>query len=163
MICFFKFHIAHISLIMFGICKTKHSSQDCNRYLVGERVCSFIITFEQVIKPFFVWNIYFTFFLSVVDCTFYKSTINCNVYYFYVTYASEAVVRGMLCKKHVLRNFTKFTGKQLHQSLRGSKVAVVLFLQNTSGGCFWCFRVNLHSMILELARDRCNIWILGEQ
>ena len=73
-----------------------------------------------------------------------------TVYYFHVTYASEAVVRGVLCKEHVLRNFTKFTGKHLHQSLRGSKVAGVLFLQNTSGDCFWCFKVNLHSIILEL-------------
>ena len=39
---------------------------------------SLIITFEQVIEPFLVLNIYFTFFLSVVDCTFYKSTIKSN-------------------------------------------------------------------------------------
>ena len=67
---------------MFGVCKTKHSSRDCNRslFIVGKIdilwSSSLIINFEQVIEPFLVLNIYFTFFLSVVDCTFYKSTIN---------------------------------------------------------------------------------------
>ena len=46
--------------------------------LVGEPASSLIINFEQVIEPFLVLNIYFTFFLSVVDCTFYKSTIKSN-------------------------------------------------------------------------------------
>ena len=36
------------------------------------------MNFEHVIKPFLVWNIYFTFFLPVVDCTFYKITIKSN-------------------------------------------------------------------------------------
>ena len=43
--------------------------------LVRQRPSSLIINFDQVIKPFLVWNIYFTFFLPVVDCTFYKSAI----------------------------------------------------------------------------------------
>ena len=34
--------------------------------LVGERESSLIINFEKVIKPFLVWNIYFTFFLSSI-------------------------------------------------------------------------------------------------
>ena len=69
---------------MFGMCKTKHSSRDCNRslFIVGKIdilwSSSLIINFEQVIEPFLVLNIYFTFFLSVVDCTFYKSTIKSN-------------------------------------------------------------------------------------
>ena len=46
--------------------------------LLGELPCSLIFKFEQVIKPFLVWNIYFTFFLSVLDCIFYKSTIKSN-------------------------------------------------------------------------------------
>ena len=46
--------------------------------LVGERTSSLIVNFEQVIKPSLVWNIYFTFFLSVNDCTFYKSTVKSN-------------------------------------------------------------------------------------
>ena len=37
------------------------------------------------------------------------------------------------CKKGVLRNFTKFTGKCLCQSLFFNEVAGHLFLQNTSG------------------------------
>ena len=48
--------------------------------LVGERPSSLIFNFQQVIKPFLVWNIYFTFFLTVVDCTFY----------YYVTYAFQS-------------------------------------------------------------------------
>ena len=43
--------------------------------LVGEPASSLMINFEEVIEPFLVLNIYFTFFLSVVDCIFYKSTI----------------------------------------------------------------------------------------
>ena len=42
--------------------------------LVGQSPSSVIINFEQVIKSFLVWNIYFTFFLPVVDCTFLLST-----------------------------------------------------------------------------------------
>ena len=43
--------------------------------LVGKLASSLIINFEQVIKPFLVWNIYFTFFSSVVEYIFYKSNI----------------------------------------------------------------------------------------
>ena len=39
----------------------------------------------------------------------------------------------VLSKKGVLRNFTKFTGKHLRQSLFFNKD---FFIQNTSGGCF---------------------------
>ena len=39
----------------------------------------------------------------------------------------------VFCKKGVLRNFTKFTGKRLCQSLFFNEVAGHLFLQNTSG------------------------------
>ena len=38
--------------------------------LVGKRAKSLIINFEQAIKSFLIWNIYFTFFLPVVDCAF---------------------------------------------------------------------------------------------
>ena len=94
--------------MMFGMCKTKHSSKDCNRCLFivskidilwsSRRTREFINHyFEQVIEPSLVLNIYFTFFLSVVDCTFYKSTIN-----YYVRYASEAVVTSCSVKKAFL-------------------------------------------------------------
>ena len=50
---------------------------------------------------------------------------------------------GMFCKQGALRNFAKFTGKHLCQSLFFNKVEGLkalglehLFLQNTSGGCF---------------------------
>ena len=49
--------------------------------LVGKHVSSLIINFKQVIKPFLVWNTYFTFFLSVVDNTFYKSNIKSDRLY----------------------------------------------------------------------------------
>ena len=49
----------------------------------------------------------------------------------------------VFCKKGVLRNFAKFTGKYLCQRLFFNKVAGLrrnyqehLFSQNTSGGCF---------------------------
>ena len=66
---------------------------------------------------------------------------------------AEAATGGVLLKKGVLKNFTKFTGKHLYQSLLFNKVAALLkrrhwhrcfpvnfvkflraaFLQNTSG------------------------------
>ena len=46
--------------------------------LVGQRPSLLILNFEQVIKPFFVSNVYFTFFLPLDDCTFYTSTIKSN-------------------------------------------------------------------------------------
>ena len=36
---------------------------------------------------------------------------------------SEAAIRGVLYKKSVLKNFPKFTGKHLYQSLFFNKVA----------------------------------------
>ena len=72
-----------------------------------------MINFKQVIKPFLVWNIYFTFFLSVVDCTFYKSNIrsNCKLLLCHVRVRSSR--QELFCKKDVLKNFAKFTGKWL--------------------------------------------------
>ena len=54
--------------------------------LVGQRPSSLIFNLEQVIKPFLFWNIYFTFFLPVVDCTFCKNTVkgNCMLSSFHV-------------------------------------------------------------------------------
>ena len=56
-------------------------------------------------------------FLSVVDCTFYKSTIKSNC--ILLCHAH------VFCKKGVLKNFAKLTGKQLCQSLFKNKVAGV--------------------------------------
>ena len=61
--------------------KTKHSSKSCNLL---------IIILQQVIKPFLVWNIYFTFFLSVVNCTFYNNTIESNCILLHVTHPFQS-------------------------------------------------------------------------
>ena len=47
----------------------------------------------------------------------------------------------VFCKEGALRNFAKFTGKHLCQSLFFNTVAglSLYFLQNTSGGCFRVF------------------------
>ena len=63
------------------MCRAKCSRKDCKRCLlivskigiicyIGQRPSSLIINFKQVIKSFLVSNVYFTFFLTVVDCTF---------------------------------------------------------------------------------------------
>ena len=85
--------------------------------LVGVPASSLIINFEKVIEPFLVLNIFFTFFLSVVDCTFYRSNIksNCLLLLSHVRVRSSR--QELLCKKGVVRRFAKFTGKCLCQSL----------------------------------------------
>ena len=56
---------------------------------------------------------------------------------YYSLLKSRSSCPEVFCKKGVLRNFAKFTGKQLCQSLFFNKVAgLSFFLQNTSGGCF---------------------------
>ena len=95
MIDFFEFHIAHsemlltacsdqllynLSLIKLCSACVKQNTAvktaiDVFSLLVGQRPSSSMIDFEQVIKPLLVWNIYFMFFLPVVDCTFCKTTI----------------------------------------------------------------------------------------
>ena len=106
--------------MIFGMCKTKHSSKDYNRCLlivskvdIRKRANSLIINFKQVVS-FLVWNIYFTFFLSVVDWTFCKS--NCKLLSCHVRKRSSR--QEVFCKKGVLRNFGKFTGKHLCFSQR---------------------------------------------
>ena len=86
-------------------------------YLVGEGASSLIINFEQVIKPFLVWNIYFTFFLSVDDCPFYKRTIKSNCVLLLCHVRVRTSRKEVFCKKGVLRSFAKFTGKHFCQSL----------------------------------------------
>ena len=51
-------------------------------------------------------------------------------------------LKELFCRKPVVRNFTKSTGKHLCQSplcflVNFAKFVRTLFLQNTSGGCFW--------------------------
>ena len=71
---------------------------------------------------------------------FYKLfNANSTVFLFFFFRSSH---REVFCKKVVLKNFAKFTGKHLCQSLFFNKVAGLrqLFLQNTSGGCFCIFK-----------------------
>ena len=100
--------------------------------LVGERVSSSIINFEQVIEPFLVLNIYFTFFLSLVDRIFTRVLLRVTAYYYYVTYASEAVVRSCSVKKAFL---------EISQNSQENACARASFLKKR----LWhrCFPVNL--------------------
>ena len=160
------------------MCKTKRSSKDYNRCfsivskidisdLARGLASSLIINFEQVREPFLVLNIYFTFFLSMVDCTFYTSSIKSNCILLLCHLRLRSSRQELFCKKGVLRNFAKFRGNacarvsSLKKRLLNRRFAVnfeLPFLQNTSGGCFWRFRVNLHFIVLELlARKRRNI------
>ena len=41
--------------------------------LVRQRPSSLISNFEQVVKSFLVWNIYFSFFSPIANCTFWLS------------------------------------------------------------------------------------------
>ena len=68
----------------------------------------------------------------------------------------------VFCKKCVLENFAKFTGKHLHLRLFFNKVSLVqvfscefceiskstVFLQNTSGDCFWIDHFRIKNAIV---------------
>ena len=147
---------------MFGMCKTKHSSKGCSWCLliVSKSASSLIINFEQVIEPFLVLNIYFTFSLSVVACTFYKSLLRVTAYYYNVTYTSEAVVKSCSVKKASARvSFLK----------RDPATVVFLWiLQNflsyrTPPVAASGIRVNLHSIVLELLAPNMRNICLSEQ
>ena len=98
----------------------KHSSKYSNRCLFIVSKLDIIwsswktreLNFKQVFS-FLVWNIYFTFFLSVVDWTFYKS--NCILLLCHVRVRSSR--QEVFCKKGILWNFAKFTGLHLCYSL----------------------------------------------
>ena len=86
------------------MCKTTQHQKTCLLLakkticdVVGERGSLLIINFEQVIEPFLVLNIYFTFFLSVVACTFYKSTIKSNC----ILLSSHVRVRSSCLEENV--------------------------------------------------------------
>ena len=124
---------------------------------------SLIINFEQVIRPFLNWNIYFTFIISGL-LNFLKSNIKSNCILLLFTNMSEAVIRRcsvkkVFCKKGVPRNFAevcnfikKETLAQLFSCEFFAKFLRTPFLteHNTSGHCFWHLRVNLHLTVLEL-------------
>ena len=102
---------------------------------------------------------------------FTRELLRVTVYYYYVTYASEPVVRRCSVKKAFLEvsqnsqenTFARvsFSKKRLwHRCFPVNFVKFLrtLFLTDTSGGCFWSFRMNLHFIGLELlALNRGNI------
>ena len=105
--------------------KKKHSSKGWNRCLFvaskieilwsiwRTRKFKVIINFEQIIKPFLAWNIYFIFFYQWLISLFTRVLLRVTVYYYYVTYASKAATRRglqLFFKKDSGRsvNFAKF-------------------------------------------------------
>ena len=62
---------------------------------------------------------------QVLCCESYESYTHLHVF----SIRTEAATRGVLCKKGVLRNFTKFTGKHLCQSLFFNKVRPATLLK----------------------------------
>ena len=129
--------------------------------------------FKQVVN-FLVSNIYFTFFLSVVDWTFYKS--NCILLLRHVRLRSSR--QEVFCKRDILRNFAIFTEKHLCHSLFFKKetLAEVLSFEfskisnntfsyrtppvATSGISEWIYTLQL---LEHLARNRRSIWSLSEK
>ena len=146
--------------------------------LVGKRASSLFINFEQVIKPFLV---------SVVDWTFYKSTIKCNWILLLCHVRVRSSHRSCSVKKVLLEisqnsqektcarvsfliklqasgNFIKKETLARVFSCEFCEIYQTTFLTEHLRWLLLAFRVNLHSVILELlARNRCSIWRLGEQ
>ena len=133
MIGFFEFHtytlftacadqlLHSLSLIKwFSACVKQNSSKDCNRcfFIVGKiyilwssgRAREFINhQFWTSYRTFRSFKYFFSlFYLPVLDSTFYKSTI---LLLPHVRLRSSR--QELFCKKVVLRNFAKFTGKCL--------------------------------------------------
>ena len=97
--------------------------------------------------------------ISVAFTSVFKFSTNDTSWKVILTFRSSRP--EMFCKKGVLRNFTKFTGKHLCQSLffKSLRPATLLkkrlwhrcfpvnfvkflripFWKNSSGGCFWTF------------------------
>ena len=98
-------------------------------------------------------------------------------------YQKRSYGTEVLYKKYVLKNFPKFTGKQLRPRLVFNKVAGLspatwlkkdsstdvflwilwnfqeqLFLQNTSGGCFWFIWIDfIRFFLLNMTRKFTNL------
>ena len=84
---------------------------------------SLIINFGQVIEPFLVLNIYFTFSYQWLITLFTRVLLRVTVYYYYVTYASEAVVMSCSVKKAFL---------EISQNSEENACARVSFLKKKS-------------------------------
>ena len=83
-----------------------------------------------------------------------------------IIYGSRSSHQRCSVKKGVVRNFAKFTGKDLFQGLffnRGTlaqlfscqfcKIFMNTFLQNTSGGCFYNFCWRMEYFFTELSAE----------
>ena len=94
-------------------------------------------------------NIYFTFFLSVVDCTSYKSTIKSNCILLLCTYASEADVKTCSVKNAFL---------EISQNSQKNACARVSFLKK--GLWHRCFLVNFAKFLgISFLREHLR-WLL---
>ena len=69
----------------------------------------------------------------------------------------EATTGGVFCKKGILRNFAKFTGKHLRQSLFFNKVAGGASWETTSGRLFLYHIQDLSYNHIETIQLICNV------
>ena len=145
---------------MFGMCKTKHSSEDCNRYLFivskidilwsfRELASSLIINFEQVIKPFLVLNIFSLFSYQWLITLFTRALLIVTVCYYYITYAPEAVVNSCSVKKAFF---------EISQNSQENACARVSFLKKR----LWhrCFPVNFATFLRTFFLTEHLRWLL---
>ena len=105
------------------------------------------------------WSLFLTNFQAWRPATLLKRDSSIGIFsFFYITPPVVASVRSshpeMFCKKGVLKNLAKFTGKQLCWSLFFNKVAG-LFSPNTSGGCICSVLLpwRLHHKWIWVAKD----------
>ena len=113
---------------MLGMCKTKHSSKDCDRCLLivskidilwsSWRRREFINhNFKQVIEPSLVLNIISLFWLLVDWLHFLQEYFKSNCILLLCHVPVRSSCQELFCRKGVLRNFAKFAGKCLCYSL----------------------------------------------
>ena len=107
-----------------------------NKSLSSSCIISFS-TFFYVFN-FSVWHLLYT-----IICAFYYFMYSVSILWLFSFYALEFVLKYsdlMFCKKGVLKNFAKFTGKHLCQIFFFNKVASQgqqhLFYRTTPGYCF---------------------------
>ena len=88
-----------------------------------------------------------------------KVSVDCYSHYLFLQlYFFISSVKGGL------RNFAKFIGKHLYQSLFFNKVAGHLFLQNACGGWFLLYRHNYKHVYMEAIEQSflssCQYWVI---
>ena len=112
------------------------------------KFCGLLITFQEFIKLQ-------TFEFSISD------VIPANVQKFHLWFSFRSSHPEVFCKKRLLRNFTKFTGKHLCQSLAFIKVAgwgLQLYWKKR----LWhsCFPVNFSKFLRTLFLTEHLRWLL---